>query len=188
MRNFNCWFLVLIALASCARHDDYSAERLNKNLDGMMDTLLPFFARLHDSIPAGQRFSHEYKAYMNQHKKENDYRFLYYKEHGDSFVYVMISRKEASIKKDKLSALCARYRRDASGRIDTSGFEELFWTWKMKQEQLMEKSEILFSEILEKGNVDKYLPENSEGEWVEFPGNGVYYDRRAHTWLKKQGK
>ncbi len=187
MRNFNSCFLVLIVMTSCGANADYSATRLNKNLDGMMDTLLPFFARLHDSIPTEQRFSSEYKAYMDQHKKENDYRFLYYAEHSDSFVYVMISRKEASIKNDKLSALCARYRRDASGRIDTSGFEELFWTWKMKREQLIEKSEVLFSEILKNGNVDKYLPENSEGEWVEFPGNGVYYDRVSHIWLKKPG-
>ncbi len=160
----------------------YSLESYSYNYDAVLDSILPFFAKLHDSIPFEKRFSNDYKEYMDTHKKEREYTWLYYTEHTDSFTYFMVYRNEASVKHDKYASICGRFKRTHSGSIDTSSFEELFWTWKMRKPQLLERSAILFKYQMDKGNIEKYKPGKSDGDWVEFPGLGVEYNKSLHTW------
>lgn len=173
---------LVLTFGSCSSDRQYTTSGFSHNFEGMLDTLLPNFAKLHDSIPQQARFSPVYRPFMNQHKQEREYRWMHYTETRDAYAYFMICRKEPSLKNDKFAAVCGRFKRDASGRIDQSAYEELFWTWKMKEDQLLHKGSILFKAMVENGTIEKYLPENSREEWVEFPGNGVVYDRNAKAW------
>lgn len=169
-------------LWSCSSDKQYTTSSYAHNFDGILDTLLPNFAKLHDSIPKQARFSPLYRPFMKLHKSEREYQWLHYTEARDGYAYFMISRKEPSMQNDKFSAVCGRFKRDVSGRIDQAAYEELFWTWKMKKEPLEKKAGILFKAMLETGTVEKYMPENSSEEWVEFPGNGVVYDKGTQSW------
>jgi hypothetical protein len=171
-----------ILLWSCSSDRQYTTSGFTHNFEGILDTLLPNFAKLHDSIPQQARFSDAYKPFMHLHKKEREYQWLHYTETKEGFAYFMIFRREPSLKNDKFAAVCGRFKREAAGRIDQAAYEELFWTWKMKKEQLQHKGGILFKAMVETGSIEKYLPENSSEEWVEFPGNGVVYDRSSQTW------
>lgn len=161
----------------------YSPDLFKLDSVGLIDTILPFFAKLHDSIPYARRFDSVYTAYMQIHKKERQYKWLYYAKGKDSMDYFMISRLEPSIKSDKYSVLCARFKRLGSGQIDTSTFEELFWTWKMRMPELRKKSALLFKTYLEKGSVEAYLPENSEEAYIMFPDVRNKYDVKSKSWV-----
>lgn len=187
MRNLVYFIIPFLIFACNGVKTDYTPDHNERNFENMLDTILPFFAKLHDSIPESGKFSPQYRGYMNAHKKERDYQFLYFSEHSDSYSYFMITRKEPSIKNDKYVAICGRFKRNKDGQIDTAAYEELFWTWKMKMDELKTKSDKLFRTMLETGSVDDYLPGKSDGEWVEFPGNGVVYDKKTHTWIKNSG-
>lgn len=178
-------FSLLIFISACGNSNKIKQVENTPALNSLMDTILPFFAKLHDSIPETERFDSKHSEYIQKHKVDKDYQWLYYKQGKDSFYYFMIYRQEPSIKKDKYSTVCGRFKRDSNGKIDMKSFEELFWTWKMKKEVLLEKSEHLFGVILDKGNINAYTPENNEEEWVEFPGNGVVYDKATQSWVQK---
>lgn len=173
---------------SLAMSEKYSPALYKLDSGALIDTLLPFFAKLHDSIPFAKRFDTVYRHFMNVHKVERDYKLLYFTKAKDGYNYIMISRLEPSIKSDKYSSLCARYKNNINGAIDTSSFEEVFWTWKMKWPELMKKSALLFRTLIEKGSVEAYLPENSEEEYIMFPDVNSHYDVIDKTWKPRAVK
>lgn len=181
--------IVIVALVlfgvGCNNSKKYQLTDYPVNYDGLLDTILPHFSKLHDSIPENQRFLAKNKGYMTIHKKERLYEWRHYTQAADGYCYFMVSRLEPSINRDKYASICGRFKRTASGTIDSASYEELFWTWKMKMPELKEKSFILFKQIVEKGEVKQYLPEVSKGEWIMFPDKNVWYDKATQTWQSK---
>jgi hypothetical protein len=142
---------LIVALYSCNTEHQYSLSDYNVNYDGLLDTILPHFSKLHDSIPENQRFLKKNLHYMMVHKVERQYQWMHYAEAGDGYSYFMVSRLEPSIKNDKYASICGRFKRDGKGAFDSASYEELFWTWKMKMPELKNKSLILFTSMVEKG-------------------------------------
>ncbi len=180
----NKLFIALIlstVFYACNSKPDYSLSKYNVNYDGILDTILPHFSKLHDSIPANQRFLPKNKHYMLVHKVERQYQWMHYFESPNGYSYFMVSRLEPSIHRDKFASVCGRFKRNSTGAIDSASYEELFWTWKMKMPELKEKSSILFRTIIENGNINAYLPEVKEN-WVMFPDKNVKYDKATQTW------
>jgi len=176
--------LCVFVLWSCSQKDSYPLSAYTIDYDGVLDTIMPHFAGLHDSITGAQRFLPKNKAYMKVHKQERQYEWLHYTE-KEGYAYFMISRLQPSIKRDKYSAICGRFQRDKNGAIDSASYEELFWTWKMKKDSLFVKSAKLFKTVVETGDISQYTPEKSAGYWVEFPSRYVYYDKPSQTWKAK---
>lgn len=171
-------------MMGCQSKSQYAISEYSINYDGLLDTILPHFSKLHDSIPESQRFLPKNKHYMLVHKVERQYQWLHYVQAKNGYCYFMVSRLEPSIKNDKYASICGRFKRNAMGAIDSASYEELFWTWKMKLPELKEKSLVLFSTMVETGNVNAYLPEVKEN-WVMFPDKNVTYDKTSQTWKSK---
>ncbi len=174
-------FLCLTLCYACTDKSNYPLSDYRIDYDGVLDTILPYFASLHDSIPADQRFLLKNRHYMMVHKIERLYEWMHYTE-KDGYSYFMVSRVQPSLKKDKFLSICGRFKRDKNGRIDSASFEELFWTWKMKKDSLLIKSDTLFSAMVETGDIERYTPEKSNGYWIEFPSRFVYYDKATQSW------
>lgn len=177
---------LISGLTACNNQPDYSLSEYKINYDGLLDTILPHFSKLHDSIPESQRFLPKNRHFMLVHKVEREYQWLHYTEAANGYCYFMVCRLEPSIKKDKYASICGRFKRNKMGAIDSSSYEELFWTWKMPMPVLKEKSLVLFTQIVEKGNVHQYLPEVKGDQYVMFPDTNVYYDKPTQTWKTRQ--
>jgi hypothetical protein len=178
------FLIVILVLNACTEQQAYKLSDYHVDYDGLMDTILPFVASLHDSIPSSQRFLEKNKAYMQVHKKERRYEWMNYTE-KDGYSYFMISRLQPSIKKDKYIAICGKFKRDKGGHFDSASYEELFWTWKMKKDSLLIKSPTLFKTVVEGGDLSPYMPEKSAGFWIEFPSATVSYDKSTKSWEAK---
>jgi hypothetical protein len=178
------FLIVLLLLNACKEQHANRLSDYRVDYDGLMDTILPFVASLHDSIPSRQRFLAKNKAYMRVHRKERQYAWMDYAE-KNGYAYFMISRLQPSIKKDKYIAICGRFKRDNGGHFDTASYEELFWTWKMKKDSLQSKAGTLFNTVIEGGDINPYMPERSEGFWIEFPSATVSYDISSKSWKAK---
>lgn len=183
--NFLLPIVMLALLVSCGDRQS-GMETYPHNFSGLMDTLLPYFADLHDSIPEERRFDTLYREFMQVHKSERLYKWLAYTEKPDGYMYFLISRLEPSMKNDKFAAICGRFKRDAEGRFTGMDYEELFWTWKMREKEMRVKSLKLFGMASEGKDLSAYTPERSEEEWIEFPGNGVVYHKSSKSWIKKE--
>jgi hypothetical protein len=175
--------LLSLLCYSCSKKPAYSVTDYRIDYDGVLDTILPRFADL-KTLTEQTAYSPQYRKELMQHKIDRQYEWMHYTE-KNGYSYFMVSRLQPSMNRDKYLAICGRFRRDGHGNIDTSSYEELFWTWKMKMDSLRTKSDILFSKMVETGDIDQYTPEKSKGFWIEFPSKYVYYDKTAKTWKSK---
>lgn len=180
---FTCLVFLFFACNSSKSKTDLSDYKIN--YEGLLDTIIPHFAKDHDTIPKALKFSPKYKFYYDLQKQERNYQWMHYAEADNGFSYFLLKRDESSIKRDKFIAICGRFKRLENGRIDSSSYEEIFWTWKMKEDELKEKALVLFEKAIANRSLDDYTPEKSKDEWIEFPGNGVFYDKASQTWKTK---
>lgn len=177
--------LVLLLFACNTSKAKYELSNYKINYDGVLDTIIPHFAKNHDTIPVALKFSPKFKFYYDLQKQERNYQWLNYTEAEDGYSYFLIKRDEPSLKRDKFIAICGRFKRSKNGSIDSASYEEIFWTWKMRVEPLKEKALTLFEKAVEGKSLADYTPEKSKDEWIEFPGNGVYYDKSSQSWKTK---
>ena len=152
---------------------------------GILDSVLPFIAKKHDTMPAAKRFDAAYQPYYLNQKKDRQYSLIYSALSSDSFNYFLIRRLEPSIKNDKYAAICGRFKRLSSGAIDTATFEELFWTWKMPLRELNKKSAILFNAVVLGKDLKPYIPGRENDLFIMFPDANVSYNTKTKTWMSK---
>lgn len=183
MRNhyFPLFFTGLIFLAACSNNAPEAGS--GKAGEGLLDSLMPFVAKLHDSIPDSAKFAQVHKAFMVVHKQERQYCITHFAESADEGVFLIIRRLEPSINKDKFASICVHFKRNKAGAVDTASFREVFRTWKMKEEVLGVKTDVLFEKALKGADLSTYYPENNREEWIEFPGNGAVYNTRLKKWM-----
>lgn len=158
----------------------------SKMADKLLDTLMPYFAKTHDSIPFDDRFNAKYKSYYDAQKNDRQYNALYYGKGNDSFYYLMVTRLEPSIKNNKYASVCCKFKRLSDGSIDTASYEELFWTWKMLIGDLRKKSALLFKKAVNQERLNDYMPAEGREDYLMFPDEHTVYDKRSKTW-KSQG-
>ena len=160
--------------------DDYTIDK-----DSLMMQLVPFIAKLHDSISNQNKFLDKNRSFMESHIIERQYQWLNFYTDKDSWSYFQVSRLEPSLKNDKFSAICGRFKLNVKNTIDSSSFTEIYWTWKMREEQLKVKSNKLFELVISKKSILPYQYPQAREDWIEFPSDKVYYDSNAKTWKVK---
>lgn len=198
MKQFAYIFGILLVISSCGNKNASGSETNSKwltdslsmanaykpmpNSDQFLDTLMPFIAKKHDSMPFERRFDAAFKPHFDLQKTEKDYRILYSGTGKDGFYYMMLRRLEPSIKNDKYAVLCARFKRHASGFMDTSSFEELFWSWKMPLNELHPKAAKLFKMAIEQKDLKPYMPGKENDLYIMFPDGNASYDQKNKIW------
>lgn len=154
--------------------------------DQVLNQLMPFIGRKHDSIPSQKRFEARYQGYYKMHKTERQYQIIYQHRAVDGLETIMLRRLEPSIKNDKYAVLCAQYKSLSDGSVDTSSFEELFWSWKMPESELHPKAAKLFKAVLNHEDLKPYTPGKENDLYIMFPDDKVVYDKTSKTWLAKE--
>jgi hypothetical protein len=181
------YLAILIAFFSACSNSKQSTsiEDYELNKDSLMMQIVPFIANLHDSISNQNRFLDQNRSYMESHIIERQYQWMNFYTDKDSWNYFQVSRLEPSIKNDKFAAICGRFKFKSTNSIDSSSFSEIYWTWKMKEEQLKVKSSKLFEIVINKQSILPYQYPQANEDWIEFPSDKVYYDQNSKTWKVK---
>lgn len=171
--------LLLFSFISCNRSNSYKPETfLNaKEQEDLLYKVGRFIAKLPKRVTHDQKFDRKYDQYYREEMKK--YRIQHYHIEPDSTHYFLINRPAPSLH-DKRVAIGGRLKINKNG--DLVEYDEVFRTWKMKEAELTNKGQILFSALVEKGNVDEYLPDKQEDEWVEFPDSRNYFDKVSRRW------
>lgn len=175
--------IVLSILVSCQpsgkkiKKEDYQHD-----FDKLMFQIVPFIAKLHDSISENKRFDTSNNQFMLTHIVERQYQWLNFYQDDSNQCFFQIKRLEPSIKKDKFSAICGTFKLSSENTIDPSTFKEIYWTWKMRTKELDEKSIVLFNIVLEKKSIKPYCYPQAKEDWIEFPSDKVIYDNQLQKW------
>jgi hypothetical protein len=140
--------------------------------------IIPYSAKLPKRYGPDDRFKPELDSFYRIEVRKYCMQHYHVSENG--YHYFMINRIAPSIHEKKI-AIAGRFRKDAAGKI--SAYEEAFWTYKMKAQDLKEKGKILFSDYVEGKDIMIYMSDKKrQEEWIEFPDANCYFDKKDQCW------
>lgn len=175
------FFLCSMVLCSCSREKSYApGAYLKENQQReILRKILPYFARLPKGFTEEKRFDPGLDSFYASEIRKYELKH-YYVSPADSFHYFLVTRPAPSLF-EKRVAIAGRFRLNPGQEI--TGYEESFWTFKMKVPELSEKSRVLFHELVNGGDLSAYMPGRKEDEWIEFPDNRVSYSKTDKKWV-----
>ena len=183
MRGISRGLVLVWLLVACGnRTNQYKPEQHLKPeaQQAFLYQISRYVAKLPKGVYHDGKFDARFDPYYREEMKK--YRLESYFVGSDGTSYFMVSRPAPSLY-EKRVAIGGKVKYDAKGELVS--YEEVFRTWKMKPDDLARKSGILFGTMVEGGNLEKYSPQNTQEEWVEFPDNRTYFDVAARRWKVK---
>lgn len=168
------------ALYSCMNTKNYSPDAyLTENeTTVLLRNIIPYNAKLPKGYTYKNRFDKQldtfYTEEMHKYKLEK-----YYTSQKDSFSYFLITRVAPSIYEKRI-AIGGRFTKDTSGKI--KNYEEAFWTFKMKPNQLQKISDTLFNDYVNGKDLSPYQIGKMEDAWIEFPDRNYFYNKVEQRW------
>ncbi len=176
------FFLLAAALLSgCQQKKTYSPEKWLTTSEQAAFTysIIRYVAALPRHATYENRFEQRFDT-AYQALAAKTYLDKYYPAE-DGYVYFEVRRLAPSLK-IKYNATGGRMRVDSSGRI--TEYEEVYRTWKMEEELLLQKTTLLFPKMVAGEDLSPYYTENSGDELViEFPDKNVIYNTTDRRWV-----
>lgn len=178
--------LILAALFSACTQQELTTEfkadqqLLLQEKEEFIYSIIHHMGRLAPKSDHQNKFSNEFDSHYQKLTGEYALEFYHKKEETGDIYFLATTIAPSLFQKKTATAGIVRY--DESGDIDY--YEEIFRTWKMEENELLAKSEILFNNLLRGEDLSRYYPENSgEEEYIEFPNEFVYFDVDQKKWV-----
>jgi hypothetical protein len=183
MKNILLTTLFILGFAQCNRSDirvaDFQAEnKLNQEEQkAFIKKIIYNLGKWPESANKNTvKHPHYQEDFLDEAKL---HQLKYYFKRKDT-VYFGVWRIAPSLKE--------KYRLTAGklimGNEGPSYYEEVFRTWKMTPDILMEKGNLLFQKWLNGEDLSPYYNHLSgDEEWIEFPDQDVHWDQQKQTWV-----
>jgi hypothetical protein len=175
-------WIILIVL-SCNPNRDYNPESYLtvREKDLVLQSIIRYMGKPPENVSASERFDSKHEKYYLDIASR--YRFdEYYIDEDNGTHYFLISRPAPSLY-EKRVAIGGRLKLDEKGGL--SEYEEIFRTWKMKEEDLKVKGLLLFDLMVNGKDLSPYYRINSSEEYIEFPDEYNYYNKSERMWKLK---
>ena len=180
-------FLISILLAGC-ESAKYSPEHyLSKEAtDKLITKIVRYTAKIPSNATPETKFAQQFDAYYED--VSHDYDIRSYFVDRDSMHYVLVTRVAKSITPMR-EAIAIKFK---PGKInDFDWYEEVFRTWKMKDDILKERYPVLFDRMVNGESLEPYYPKNKGDQYIEFPDGRFFFDAQKRKWrdevLEKRG-
>lgn len=177
------FFLLLLSFVvmGCDSGKDYNPDSHLSVMekDKVMAAVIRYLAKPPEGYES-ERFDKKHDAYYmevaGRHKIAN-----YYID-SKGVHYFLITRPAASLMEKRVATGGkAKFDKDWN-LID---YEEVFRTWKMKEEELNKKGLLLFDLMVKGQPLESYQMPTSKEEYIEFPDQRTYYDKTSRSWKVK---
>jgi hypothetical protein len=175
----SAWFIVGFVLVSCGTKSDYkpSTWLTVAEQDQLMMTVIRYVGKPPENVGPEEKFDATYNDYYQQLVGRHRLDKYYVDDEGNQFF--LISRDAPSLF-GKRVAIGGKMRRSESGVL--TEYEEVYRTWKMKEDELSRKGAILFEAMVKQLPLDQYQKPVSTEEFIEFPDPRTYYDKSTRSW------
>lgn len=175
---FGTLFFIL-ALAGCG-DADYSADKVlsSEERQLLIAKIVRYTAKLPPTASQENKFSPEFDEYYNAVATDYDIR-LYHFDSNDTMHYILATRAARSIKPMRES-IGIKVKYDNTGGF--SWYEEIFRTWKMPEDRMVERYPVLFDLMVKGESLEPYYPKHKGDEYIEFPDGRFYFDTNRRTW------
>lgn len=175
---FGIGFLALFF--SCNRQSDYSYINYSAQLekDAILSRILPYTSPLPPGATLTTRFTPEYEAYYKSEAVKYQWKYYYISDNGTH--YFALSRTAPSRFKKRI-LIAGKFTLGTDNTLEN--YEEVFWTFKMPEEELDKKGLLLFEKMVKGENLQEYYPgKKGNEEWIEFPDDKTTYDKNKKRW------
>ncbi len=173
--------LVTMVLYGCSSHEKYRPDRTLSVAaqDSFKYEIIRYVGRLPKQASEATKFESRFdQAYQAGAKSMGLDK--YYESPKDGYTYFEMSRIAPSLY-EKYVATGGRLKRDRSGTIVE--YEEIYRTWKMKKEDLAERTAVFFERMVKGEDLSPYYTVNvGDTEHIEFPDKKVRYDKDQRRW------
>lgn len=170
-------FVVLLALGSCQPKGYGPDEYLTPGeQDAIMWSIIRYIGRPPEGSSFQNLFSAEFDDYYQEQQSFHRLDAFFIK--GDTSFF-LISRRAPSLE-DKRVTTGGKLIIGDGGKI--TYYEEIFRTYKMKEEELKVKGNFLFDLMVKNGDLTRYQRVNNSEEYIEFPDPINYYDVKDRKW------
>ncbi len=181
MKNIQLLLLGLcILMSACSDRPEYKVSKYLTESEALQfkQSIIRYVA----SLPKRANDSNKFESRFDEHyRKQLDLvRLDKYYPSKDGYIYFETSRIAPSFKIKRV-ATAGRLTYNPDGKI--SEYEEVYRTWKMEEEELAEKTNLLFSRFIAGEDLAHYLTANSDEEYIEFPDHQVKYDKELRRWV-----
>jgi hypothetical protein len=173
-------FISLVLLSACVDRkyqvEKYIDEQKQQMLIG---EIVRYAAKLPPGANHVNKWKDDFDGYYQAISKDYDIRAYYID--SDSNHFVLVTRQARSITPMR-EGIGIRLKYDSDS---LSGYEEVFRTWKMKDEILNERSSFLFDKMVKGESLEPYYSRNSGDQYIEFPDERFYFDKEERKWKDK---
>lgn len=176
--------LLTIVVASCKPKESYAPEDhlTPQRHDVVMSKLIRYVGRKPEKATDSTKFLKAHDGHYQKQVAEHKLNFYFISDAGDH--YYLISRRAPSLY-EKHVATGGRFKMNE--RDSVVEYEEIFRTWKMPLDTLIRRGGLLFDKMVKGESLEPYVTKNSNGvEFIEFPDDNVYYDKKMRKWKSKQ--
>jgi hypothetical protein len=173
--------LIVIAVISCKPKGYTPADHLTpKEQDAIIWTIIRYVGRAPEGLTFPERF---YKGYDPHYREQQSlHRMDAFFINGDT-CYFLVSRRAPSLVEKRVAT---------GGKIVLADggtlayYQEVFRTFKMKDEELKKKSVFLFDRMVKGEPLALFERNKSQEEYIEFPDEINYYDAIERQWKQRE--
>lgn len=123
------------------------------------------------------RFDDDYRKIVS------DYTLHFIKKGESENTFFLISRIAPSLYEKRIAI--GGEMRNENGSI--TFYKEHFRTWRMVEQEMLEKSTLLFGKMINNESLASYYPKNSgDKEFIEFPNEDVWFDTESRLWISRR--
>jgi hypothetical protein len=140
--------------------------------------LVRYFEGLPKKATHQTKFDSIFDDYYKSKAEQSN--LLYYFKDDSNGVYFAIAKIAPSVSVKKVTTI-GKVSFDTNNEIVY--YEEICRTWKMPEEELTEKSRLIFLDVINDKDISKYYTKNSQPElFIEFPDDFTYFESKERTW------
>lgn len=154
---------------------EYKIENFfgQNKIDTLLTDMVTFIGVKPRPATSQTRFEAQFRPYYIEYANQFSIIYFFVNEQGEHFYYLI--RPARTVQGD-LRGVGGRFRM-AQNKIED--FEEIFNTPVFDREKLIEIGAELFSEMIETGNVDRYL---GNPLYIEWPDERLKYHKGLNEW------
>lgn len=179
---FTAVLSLLMVLTAC--DDPQSRFSAAKMMDqdeqyGLIEKTIRYAGHLAPRADHQTKFNSEFDDHYQSLATIHRLEFLSSRQSEGGYYFLMT--RPAPSRFERRVAIAGQLELNDAGEL--VHYEEIFRTWKMAPDELMEKSAMLFGRMMRGEDLSRYYPEQSEGEeYIEFPDAATWYDAEARRW------
>jgi hypothetical protein len=174
--------LSVLIIQSCDSKKDYHPDShlTIKEKDKVLQAIIRYMGKAPENTDVKERFEAKHNEYYLDIASRHRFDQYYIDSEGTHFF--LISRPAPSLLEKRVAIGGSLKLNDNDELVE---YEEIFRTWKMKDEDLKVKGELLFQLMVNKKDLSSYYRVNSTEEYIEFPDEHTYYDKMDRSWKVK---